>query len=298
MKEISLKCCAKINLSLNIAGAVNGYHMLDTLAASVSPFEGYPVVGRDDHGAPQAGWFDEIIIKKRADKKINLICNIDIPGNNVIIAAEKFINKYGCAGADIILNKNIPISGGLGGSSADIALIIKGLSMLHGIKDDIELCNELGSDCAYMLHGGFARLKGKGDIIEKLDFYHEFKVLIVKPPYGITARECFKAYDENPDAPRNDTQKCINALKNNNLNEFYANMYNALEAPALKIKPSLDGVRRRLESLNPNAVLMSGSGSCMFALFDANAETPPFNDLFKDEKVFVCKTVKEGMLIN
>ena len=79
------------------------------------------------------------------------------------------MDTYNTTGVDIVLKKNIPLAGGLGGSSADIAAVLIGMKRLFRIDADIKkLASKLGSDVVYMLNGGFSLMTETGSNSLKL----------------------------------------------------------------------------------------------------------------------------------
>ena len=126
MNTVKIKAYAKINLTLEIEGMENGYHLLDSLVASVDIF-------------------DLLVLKKRKGRlsavTMHGMGSESIPPerNNALKAAEEFSAEFGTDGADITVFKNIPIGTGLGGSSADISGVLKGMARLYGIEDEARL---------------------------------------------------------------------------------------------------------------------------------------------------------------
>ena len=157
--NVRVKAYAKLNLTLNITGVSGGYHMLDSVVTSV-----------DMH--------DLIVLKKRRAKLVSIIMrgqgSEDIPydKNNAVKAAQLFIDNFGTNGADITVYKNIPMGLGVGGSSADAAGVLTGLSKLYGVNDlaGIKLlADKAGSDTRYMLSDGYARLAGRGNEVRQIE---------------------------------------------------------------------------------------------------------------------------------
>jgi 4-diphosphocytidyl-2-C-methyl-D-erythritol kinase len=99
-------------------------------------------------------------------------------------------------GVDIIINKEIPVSGGLGGSSADAVAVLIGMNKLYKVGAALKpLADALGSDTGYMLSGGYATISGRGDLVTKIDTDKTLYLLLIAEDTGITARECYKLYD-------------------------------------------------------------------------------------------------------
>ena len=155
---VKIKSYAKINLTLEILGVEGGYHLLDSLVASVD-------------------MFDLIVLKKRKDKLSRVVMkgmgseSIPPEKNVALKAAELFSETFSKGGAEITVYKNIPIGAGLGGSSADAAGVLNGMAKLYGVEDREKLkalADSLGSDTGYMLSGGFARMQGRGEKVTPL----------------------------------------------------------------------------------------------------------------------------------
>lgn len=260
MKRVRIKSYAKLNLSLEIVGRRNGYHELDSLVTSVD-------------------LSDEILLRRRSDEKINVVMHgqgsetID-PGQNVALrAAEAFSAKYRTTGVDIEVFKNIPMGGGLGGSSADAAGVLNGMAKLYETGDRTglkELADSLGSDTGYMLDGGFARMTGRGEQVWRLPVSPRLWFLIVQPSSAVSTAACYSLYDEGGfSSLRGRTEACVQSLLRGEYSDMGASFFNALYEPAKKINPDIGEIVRELGGFCPLGCGMTGSGSCAFALFDS-----------------------------
>lgn len=256
----SVKAYAKLNLTLAITGVKDGFHMLDSLVCTVD-------------------MFDLIKLRKRRDKLVSIEMHgrgtesMPFEVNNAVKAAEAYIEKFGTNGAHITVFKNIPLGAGLGGSSADISGVIRGMSSLYGLGSEAELkalADELGSDTGYMLTGGFARLTGRGEEVETLDIKRRLNFLLLLPKSGVSTAECYRLYDEMKGSVPS-SESALKALYSGDIAGFGAQMNNALYAPATALNPDVKKAFEELESFSPFGVNMTGSGSGVFALFE-NAE--------------------------
>ena len=259
MKTVKIKAYAKVNLTLEIVGEGGGYHLLDSLVASVDIF-------------------DLIVLKKRKDK---LSCvtmkgmgseSIPPEQNNALKAAEAFSNAFGCTGADITIYKNIPIGAGLGGSSADASGVLAGMAKLYGVDDRAgleTLANGIGSDVKYMLDGGFARMQGRGDIVEKLPLAKQLYFLMILPQTGVSSGACYREYDREPRALLSGaTEKCINALMLGDEKETGRYVTNDLYPPASRLCDDVKKAYEEALSFSPLGAVMTGSGSAVLAMFE------------------------------
>ena len=255
-----VKAYAKLNLTLSITGSSGGYHMLDSLVCSVD-------------------LFDLIVLKKRKDDKIILEMHgqgtelLPYEQNNAARAAESYIKTFGTRGADITIYKNIPVGAGMGGSSADAAGVLRGMTKLYGAGSEEqlkELADGLGSDTGYMLSGGYARLTGRGDKVEYIDSKHKLNFLLLKPDSEVSTAECYKLYDSMPQDIIS-SENAIRALISGDNAMLGTSLNNALYTPAAILNPEVKTAYDELNAFSPLGVCMTGSGSAVFALFE-NAE--------------------------
>ena len=261
MNSVKIRAYAKLNLTLEITGVEGGFHLLDSLVASVD-------------------LFDEIKVKKRRGVHSSIAMHgmgsegIAPEHNNALKAAEAFSERFGVDGVEITVFKNIPIGAGLGGSSADIAGVLKGMQMLYSVTDDEavkELGNELGSDVAYMLGGGFARMQGRGEKVEPiLGVKDKLWLLLLCPNCGVSAGAAYKKYDELGVANYSigNTSRAIDALLASDKEALGAAFTNHLYPAAASLESRVEGTLKEAESFSPLGACMTGSGSCVFALFE------------------------------
>ena len=261
MNTVKIKAYAKVNLTLEITGAEGGYHTLDSLVASVDIF-------------------DLIVLKKRKDTLSSILMRgMDSEGipperNNALKAAEAFSHAFGTNGADITVYKNIPMGAGLGGSSADVSGVLNGMAKLYGITDREKLkalADELGSDTGYMLDGGYARLQGRGEKVTPLALDCKLHFLLICPPTGVSSGACYQKYDELPKTlewRENMADGCIAALQEKDINGVGRYLTNDLYKPALHLNPDVERAMEEAQSFSPVGAVMTGSGSCVLALFE------------------------------
>ena len=254
MREIKIKCPAKINLTLEILNKrSDGFHNIQSVMQTIN-------------------LFDILTIKIKESEKfeINLTgTSEDIPYNekNIVYKAVLlFVERINLSPHNIFvqIEKNIPISAGLAGGSTDAAGTLWGLNELFNkpfSKEELhELCAKLGSDLNFCLEGGCQLATSRGEILEKIPF-QEFRLSLIKPKkLGISAKEAYTKFSELKDKPDlNMTEKFINALKaKSNIEEF---LYNDLEIALINDYKEL----QKIKSKYPKS-LMSGSGSTFFIL--------------------------------
>ncbi|MBP5242987.1 MAG: hypothetical protein J6Z36_04780, partial [Clostridia bacterium] len=242
MNSVRVNSYAKLNLSLNITGVKDGYHLLDSFVATVDIF-------------------DRIVLKKRKDSLINVTMHGQgteylFPENNVAVkAGEAFVKCYQTDGADITVYKNIPVGAGMGGSSADAAGVLNGMAKLYGVKDEggiKALADGLASDTGYMLKGGIARMKGRGEAVESLKNGVKLWFLLLVPPSSVSTAACYAAYDAlPPEGERQDTERCISAFLNGDVADMGASFYNSLQQAAVKLNGDVEKALKEAANFSP-----------------------------------------------
>lgn len=257
MSYARVKAYAKINLTLDILGVQGGYHMLDSVVASIDIYNLITAKSRRDDNVfvTMHGMGSEAI---PPDK------------NNAVKAAERFVGYFKTGGADITVHKNIPLGAGLGGSSADVAGVLNVLAKLYSIDDFAALksiADGLGSDCGYMLKGGFARISGRGEKVKPIETDLKLDIGLIIPERGVSTAECF-AISDSLGRSINKSGSAERALTSGDLEGLGKSLGNGLYAAATEINPNIKEAYDFLASFDPVGVNMTGSGSAVYAIFE------------------------------
>jgi len=249
---IRLKAFAKLNLSLDIRGRrPDGYHELDTIMQSID-------------------LYDAVLIRKADVLQVSFdLADIDPRRNTVLSAAETFFAHTGIpCGADIVIQKRIPIQSGLGGASADAAAVLTGLNRLYGAQLDEHtlrlLGKRVGADVPFALTGGTARARGIGEVLTPLYPKKPFCYLILKPHEGVSTAEAFARYRASEHVSIDTAEYAI--LKGD-IDLYLRCAGNALGLAALAVTPQILRTANALRAAGASKALMTGSGSAMFAPF-------------------------------
>ena len=256
MNTVRVTAPAKLNLTLEIVGSAGGYHMLDSVVTTID-------------------LADEVTVSARTDGAVNFEMDgaggavIEYEKNTAVRAAQLFIKKFATGGADIFVQKNIPMAAGLGGSSADAAGVLRAMCALYGVplSEAAPLADEVGSDTRYLLTGGYARMCGRGNKVSPINSGLSLDFLIIVPPRGVSTAGCYARYDQMPQGERGFSERAVLALTSNDIHALCANFYNALYAPACSLCPDVEEALSKALSLNPMGAAMTGSGSAVFAAF-------------------------------
>ena len=156
-KFVEVQAPAKVNLQLSVGPKeADGYHQVVTVFQAVSLMDVIKISESDQFGISIKGDYTTGVPLDQS----NLIFKA------VQLMSEKFDTS---TSLDFEINKSIPVAGGMAGGSADAAASLLGIDQLYGLgltKDELaEVAREIGSDVPFMLHGGTAVGRGRGDEI-------------------------------------------------------------------------------------------------------------------------------------
>lgn len=280
MKKVKVKIPAKINLTLDIEGAKDGYHLIESLVASVDVY-------------------DTVTVKARKENVISLTfggvrVGVREKNSGAYFAAEKFRREFGGGGADIRIEREIPVAAGLGSSSADIAGVLLALAKLYGINRDLTyIANALGSDVSYMLKGGFAVMKGRGEKVESVGgVKRAFYLVIVTATGGVSTAESYKGFDRIGKLYPKNTSAAVSLLKEDDAENLFKVLKNDLYESSASILPEIQETVSRLKQYG--AALMTGSGSAVYGIYKTKKERDyAYKSLYKDygERLIKAKTI-------
>jgi len=153
MKRLKIKAPAKVNLFLDVLGKRDdGYHEIRSLLLPVSLFDQLIL-----ENTP--GRIETVTKSQMYLKGIPWPVSMGSLDDNLATRAARLLKEttgIRC-GARIILEKHIPIAGGMGGGSSDAAAVLKGLNTLWstGLSQNelMALGAKLGCDIPALVHG-------------------------------------------------------------------------------------------------------------------------------------------------
>ena len=285
MRTIKQKIPAKINLTLDIVGKAANYHKIKSLVASIN-------------------LYDTVKIKKRRDSIITLRergykVNRPIIENNAFKTAKIFMDMFFTPGVDITIKKQIPLAGGLGGSSADCAAVLKAMNKLYDINGSMyPLAAQIGSDTCYMLKGGFAVLSGRGTEIEKIRSKHKLYLVIIVEETGISAKEGYDLYDKMEIEKNPTTEIASNLIAKRGkgaLEHFSTMVKNDLYLPAVEKVPAIKTNINKLLESGAITATVTGSGSCTYGIYrsrrDRNKAYKQLLEIYPNDKLIKANTI-------
>jgi len=237
-------------------------------------------------GSPRPDGFHEVItvmhsleladtVRLRPADELAVTCDADlgIPAEDNLAyrAARQFSETYGVdVLVDIEIEKRIPAGAGLGGGSADAAAVLAGLAHWAALPLDhsalVAIARSLGADCAFVLLGGPALMRGRGDEFVRPLPAISAEVVLVKPDASVPTAAAYRAFDASPVAV-GAASGVADALRFRDRAALAAGLSNNLTAAAESLVPEIAAVRAWLgEQEGVAGVLLAGSGSAVFAL--------------------------------
>jgi len=169
---------AKLNLFLHVVGRrPDGYHLLQTLFRFIDLHDTLHFSLRDDG----------------AVRRTNVVEGVEEEQDLCVRAARLLQSETGCRlGADITVEKRIPLGGGLGGGSSDAATTLIALNRMWSLclsrKRLMELGLKLGADVPVFIFGENAFAEGVGEKLQAFPLREEWYVVLFPPVHVPTGR--------------------------------------------------------------------------------------------------------------
>ncbi len=285
MTSLSCPAPAKLNLFLHVVGRRDdGYHLLQTLFRFID-------------------LNDTLHFTLRADGAVNRINALEgvPPEQDLCVRAAKLLqHETGCkSGVDIVLEKSIPMGGGLGGGSSDAATTLLALNRLWNLglsrQRLMKLGLRLGADVPVFVFGDNAFAEGVGEQLQAFPLPDAWYVVLC-PPVHVPTVQIFT----HPELTRNTISMTMRALpKGQDFRtggiEGKSKLGNDLQAVACRLYPAVEAHLQWLAKFAPP--LMTGSGACVFAEFATEAEAEAvMQQLPTDMRGFVARGLQQHPL--
>ncbi len=284
-----LEAYAKINWSLDITGVRDdGYHFMDMLMQPVSLSDEITLAPAPSLGITTGGW-----PHSRADES-NLAYRA--------AAALKSASGYP-SGAQIHVQKKIPIGAGMGGGSTDAAAVLVGLNRMWNTgfsPAELEKIGlSLGADVPFFIRGGLTRTRGIGEELEDHDCMSSYWLIVIQPCPGLSTAQVFSLWKEAAPADRPDTEKALLALKTGNLQMLCDSIGNVLQPVSESLRPEIVQACEALTGEGALCARMTGSGSAVFGVFrspvTAKKALAKLSPRYKT--IFLCHTQHDSLRI-
>ena len=255
---VTVRVPAKINLHLGVGAArPDGFHPLDTVYQAVGLYD-------DVTARPGKRWSVQV----RAAGHIAADA-LPAAGDNIVDRAARLLaDLHGVdLQGEVVVDKDIPVAGGMAGGSADAAGALVALDRLWGLdtSDDdlLRLAADLGSDVPFALVGGSAHGTGRGEVVHRVDDEGSWWWVVVPAQEGLSTPAVYRRFDElNPDAPAAPAGPLtlLNALRDGDVVALARALHNDLQPAALDLRPELGDLITAGEDAGALRGLVSGSG--------------------------------------
>ena len=252
---LSVKAYAKVNLTLEaLYKRDDGFHEIASVVQTID-------------------LSDELSFTPSG--RLTLRCNwpsLETPDNLAFRAAALLKEHTGYAGgAEIRLDKSIPMAAGLGGGSSDAAATLKALNQLWELSlshdDLLPLAAALGSDVPFFLTGGTAMMEGRGEVVRPLPPMPTTHLVLLAPPDDVPAKTATLYRSLKPSHYTDGTSSArLAACIERGEQPDASLLFNVFEAVAAQVFPSLEAHRRALREAGAGSAHLSGSGPTLYAL--------------------------------
>lgn len=281
-KTITLKCRAKINLSLDvIRRRSDGYHDVELIFDETALSDTLTIT------------LNESAVTKGG---VTLVCDDPtLPadaGNIAYRAAQAILSETGADySAEIILKKQIPHGAGLGGGSADAAGVLNGINSLLGNPVGhsrlLKIGAALGADVPFCLTGGCAFAEGIGEILTPLP-KPDFSYVIVKPKQSVSTAYVYQNLDINRRPKNLSVRSVAEGIRRGDKSMIAAASGNIMESVTAEKFPIITEIKRCLAENGAELALMSGSGTAVFGAFsDISAAKSAARNMHGFGQVFI-----------
>jgi 4-diphosphocytidyl-2-C-methyl-D-erythritol kinase len=284
--SVTVRVPGKVNLYLAVGDRrEDGYHELTTVFHAVSLLDEVTIRNADVLSLELVG--------EGADK-------LPTDEHNLAWQAAELMAEHVGRAPDvsIMIDKSIPVAGGMAGGSADAAAVLVAMNSLWELnvprRDLRTLAARLGSDVPFALHGGTALGTGRGEELATVLSRNTFHWVLAFADSGLSTPAVFGELDrlrENGDQPRlAEAGPVLAALAAGDPEQLAPLLGNEMQAAAVSLEPSL---RRALSAgvdAGALAGIVSGSGpTCAFLCASAASAVDVGVQL---SGAGVCRTVR------
>lgn len=241
---------AKINLALHVLGRrTDGYHDLDSIVAFADVSDRLTFEPSGAFAISASGPFAHQLPR---------------PADNIVHRAWLAVNAFakGAAPVRVTIEKNLPVSSGLGGGSANAAATLRALVRLNGLRpsaDELsDIALSLGADVPVCLESRATRMRGIGDRLDPLPDFAPLYAVLVNPGVAVPTPEIFRAMGLERGASHG------TPIASMDIETWRNDMTEA----AVALAPAIGAVLAELQR-QPGLITarMSGSGATCFGIF-------------------------------
>jgi len=253
----------KINVFLKVGALLpDGYHDVAIAYQAVSLYEDVRAFPADDFSVQVTGTVE--------------LSRVPTDASNIAIKAAQLLARTTGyrGGVRLHIDKHVPVTGGMGGGSADAAATLIACDTLWGTQlpreQMLELAGQLGADVPFALTGGTAIGTGRGDQLSPALAKGQFQWVLALADFGLSTPAVYNELDQHRERHAQDIfpatatpsvdANVLQALRAGDPHMLADTLHNDLQAPALHLEPSLAAVLELGESSGALAGVVSGSG--------------------------------------
>jgi 4-diphosphocytidyl-2-C-methyl-D-erythritol kinase len=255
---------AKINVTLEVLSRrEDGYHTLRSVMLPIA-------------------LYDRIDLEPAAEARFST-SDPDLVRGNLVERALAAVRPATAHAA--VLEKVIPVGGGLGGGSSDAAAVLRAAmdGSLGAVADQdwLATARALGSDVPFFLCGTGALVEGTGERITPLGALPPWWTLVARPHAEVATGHAYRLIDQRraeeggaQSRPRSTSSSlaAVDAIQRKDFGALAAVLANDFHDVVLAEVPAVARADAALRRAGAAHVLLSGSGSCLFALFEGEDE--------------------------
>lgn len=261
--SVRAKAPGKVNVFLRVGSLLDdGYHDVAIAYQAVSLYEEVRVTRADTYSVEVSGTVE--------------LSRVPTDETNIAVTAARLLAaRTGYRGAaHIEIVKHVPVTGGMGGGSADAAATLLALDALWGTElpreEMLDLARQLGADVPFALTGGTAIGTGRGDELSPALAKGTFQWVFALADFGLSTPAVYAELDAHrsrhaPDIFPTDPRPTVDAdvlqaIRAGDPHMLAEVLHNDLQAAALHLEPSLSAVLELGEENGALAGIISGSG--------------------------------------
>jgi 4-diphosphocytidyl-2-C-methyl-D-erythritol kinase len=269
--SIELLSPAKVNLRLEVLRRRgDGYHEIRTILQRI-------------------GLYDKLTISLKGKQGVSVITDsprLPVDEENLAYRAASVLLQEAEArvGIELHIQKEIPLSSGLGGGSSNAASTLMGLNRilkLNFSKDRLmEIGARIGADIPFFIFERTAVATGIGEKLEPLEIRPSIWLVLVNPGWEVSTRWAYEGLSFRL------TKRPIHIKLPaffNDIGQVARILHNDLESFTIAAFPEIDGIKKELLSHGAVGSLMTGSGPTVFGLFSHNKEAESAYRKLKDK---------------
>ena len=297
---VSVSAPGKVNLFLALGAArPDGYHPLNTIFAQIGLTETVTVtalqapvttVSQPDPLATTVPAQPGPALAAQSTPRIELALsrpdsNVPLDSTNLAYRAAQAVAQQaaqrglGTPDVHILLDKAVPVAGGMAGGSADAAATLKACNEFWQVGLSLEelaqLGAQLGADVPFGLYGGVALGTGRGDLIEPLKAAPgPYRWTFALQDKGLSTAAVFKHFDATVQAPPEadmPPEQLLAALEVGDVTQVSRHIRNDLQATAIDLRPELGQLIDLAKKAGALTAMVSGSGPTVAALSASRA---------------------------